>query len=148
MCRLRGVRVCKCGGRFLPGQHARRRGRGSRSPSCYSNGQTVRAGTQVVGKGKLRPETRTSRAGGHGHAYRPSASHRVGGEFLANAANGAAAHLETDCWGSRSGALTRSAALCIRRRLARCYHMTTGLLNCINCNPVPRGTRHRPHEAL
>ena len=23
-----------------------------------------------------------------------------------------------------------------------------GLLNCINCNPVPRGTRNHPHEAL
>ena len=23
-----------------------------------------------------------------------------------------------------------------------------GLLNCINCNPVPHGTRNHPHEAL
>ena len=28
------------------------------------------------------------------------------------------------------------------------FFVGVGLLNCINCNPVPRGTRNHPHEAL
>ena len=28
------------------------------------------------------------------------------------------------------------------------FFVEVGLLNCINCNPVPRGTRNHPHEAL
>src|SRR5206468_10362858 len=28
------------------------------------------------------------------------------------------------------------------------FEVEAGLLNCINCNPVPRGTRNHPHEAL
>jgi hypothetical protein len=28
------------------------------------------------------------------------------------------------------------------------FLVEAGLLNCINCNPVPRGTRNHPHEAL
>ena len=28
------------------------------------------------------------------------------------------------------------------------FFVETGLVNCINCNPVPRGTRNHPHEAL
>jgi site-specific DNA-methyltransferase (adenine-specific) len=28
------------------------------------------------------------------------------------------------------------------------FFVEAGLLNCINCNPVPRGTRNHPHEAL
>ncbi|PYJ16183.1 MAG: hypothetical protein DME96_10800 [Verrucomicrobia bacterium] len=28
------------------------------------------------------------------------------------------------------------------------FFVEVGLLNCFNCNPVPRGTRNHPHEAL
>ena len=28
------------------------------------------------------------------------------------------------------------------------FFVEVELLNCINCNPVPRGTRNHPHEAL
>jgi len=28
------------------------------------------------------------------------------------------------------------------------FELEIGLLNCINRNPVPRGTRNHPHEAL
>src|SRR5205823_467888 len=28
------------------------------------------------------------------------------------------------------------------------FLLRIGLLNCIKCNPVPRGTRNHPHEAL
>src|SRR6266849_6530225 len=28
------------------------------------------------------------------------------------------------------------------------FFVEVGLLNCINCNPVPRGARNHPHEAL
>jgi hypothetical protein len=27
------------------------------------------------------------------------------------------------------------------------FFVEAGLLNCINCNPIPRGTRNHPHEA-
>jgi hypothetical protein len=53
------------------------------------------------------------------------AGDRVASEFLADAANGAAAFWKTDRWGSRNGVLIRSAALYTRSRLARRCHIGT-----------------------
>ena len=35
-----------------------------------------------------------------------------------------------------------------RVELFCCFFIKLFRLNCINCNPVPRGTRNHPHEAL
>jgi hypothetical protein len=81
----------------------------------------ARAG--VIREGKLRAEAGPSGAGCDGLAHRPGASDRVGGDFLAEAANDAVALWQSDRRESRSGALIRSAALCTRRKLARRPHI-------------------------
>ena len=49
------------------------------------------AGAGVVGQRELRAEARAAGAGGDGHRHRAGAGDRVGGELLADAADGAAA---------------------------------------------------------
>ena len=54
------------------------------------------SGTRVVRKGQLRPESGASGTGRDGHGHRACAGDRIGGELLADAADGAAAFGQLD----------------------------------------------------
>ena len=56
------------------------------------------AGAGVVGERELRAESGAARAGGDRHRHRARAGDRVGGELLADAADGAAAFGKRDGW--------------------------------------------------
>ena len=55
------------------------------------------ASAGVIGERKLWTESRSARRSSNGHCHRTGASHRVGGELLAHAADGATAFWERNC---------------------------------------------------
>src|SRR4030095_12577651 len=55
----------------------------------------------IVGEGKLGTESRATGAGRNGNGHGAGSSHRIGGEFLANASDCSATFRERDRWNLR-----------------------------------------------
>src|SRR5439155_18624522 len=86
------------------------------------------ASAGVVGKRELRPKAGAARRCGDWHGHRTSAGHGVGGEFLADAADSAAAFGQRDCWRSSSRALRLTASFRTRFSLTASQHTVRATL--------------------